>query len=289
MTLTWGEVRDGMIAAGNRAVKRDPLAMEIDARLAYLQNEIDTRLLAQKAVEQGLDQNPVYLARYNEYAKTKLINLYRARLAKKMEPDDKELQAYFEANRDSITVPEYRKVQIVMLNSEEEAALIEQQVESGEITLYQAARDHSVAPDAGKNLGEIGWVAEGQLKPALNELVFGLEPGKIGGPVDAGGLWHIVLVQDVRDAQNTDLGEERTRKMTRRKYIHEKLDEYVVDLRKHDFDVQVYEDKFIRLAQQEADMVKQLSERAKQPGSVTQQRQKELQKWIGEPHTQVEP
>lgn len=180
-------------------------------------------------------------------------------------------------------MPEYRKVQMVMLNSEEEAALVKQQVESGEITIYQAARDHSVAPDAAQNLGEIGWVAKGKLKPALNELVFGLEPGEIGGPVEAGGLWHIVFVQDVRDAENTDLSEERTRKMTRRMYLHEKLDEYVVDLRKDVFDVEVDEDKFIRLAQEEADMVKEMSERAKQPGSITEQRQKDLQKWIGDP------
>jgi parvulin-like peptidyl-prolyl isomerase len=222
----------------------------------------------------------VYLGRYNEYAKTRLINLHRARLAKEMAPDDEELEAYFEANRDSITVPENRKVQMVMLNSEEEADMVKRQLESGEITIYQAARDHSVAPDAGKNLGEIGWVAQGQLKPALNELVFGLEPGQIGGPVEAGGLWHIVLVQEIHDAENTDLEDERTRTMTRRRYIHEKLDEYVVALRKNDFDVEVYEDTLIRLAQQEADMVKQMGERAQQPGSVTERRVKEYEEFI---------
>jgi hypothetical protein len=30
-------------------------------------------------------------------------------------------------------------------------------------------------------------------------------------------------------------------------------------------------------------MVKEMSERAKQPGSITEQRQKDLQKWIGDP------
>jgi len=289
-TITWGEVKDRLIAAGKAAVARDPIAMESDARLAYLQNEIDTRLLAQKAVEQGLDQDPVYLGRYNEYAKTRLINLHRARLVKQMVPDDDELKAYFEANRDSITVPEYRKVQMVMLDSEAEAAAIKRQVEAGEMTIYQAARDHSVAPDAGKNLGEIGWVAEGKLKPALNELVFGLEPGRIGGPVEAGGLWHIVLVQEVRDAENANLKDARTRKMTRRRYLHEKLDDYVIGLRKNVFDVEVYEDAIIHLAQQEADMVKQMSERAQQDDSVTKRRLKEYEELIqGEERSSMMP
>jgi peptidyl-prolyl cis-trans isomerase C len=276
-TISWGEVKDRMIAAGKGAVARDPLAMESDARLEYLQNEINTRLLAQKAREQGLDQDPAYRARYNEYAKTRLINLHRAKLANEMAPTDEELQAYFEANKERITVPEYRKVQMVMLNSEDEANSVKQRIESGEITMFQAASYHSVAPDAKQNLGEIGWIAKGKLKPELDAVVFRLEPAEVGGPVEAGGLWHLVTVQDVRDAQNAELEEERTRKLTRRYYIHEKLDDYVVNLRKNDFDVEVYQDTLIRLAQQEADMVKQMQEQAEAPGSVTKQRLEEMQ------------
>jgi peptidyl-prolyl cis-trans isomerase C len=276
-TITWGEVKDRMIAAGRGAVARDPLAMESDARLQYLQNEINTRLLAQKAKEQGLDTDPAYRARFNEYAKTRLINLHRGNLARDMEPTDEELQAYFEANKERITVPEYRKVQMVMLNSEDEANSVKQRIESGEITMFQAASYHSVAPDAKQNLGEIGWIAKGKLKPELDAVVFRLEPAEVGGPVEAGGLWHLVTVQDVRDAQNAELEEERTRKLTRRYYIHEKLDDYVVNLRKNDFDVEVYQDTLIRLAQQEADMVKQMQEQAEAPGSVTKQRLEEMQ------------
>ena len=61
-------------------------------------------------------------------------------------------------------------------------------------------------------------------------------------------------------SQQIDRQSVYTRKLTRRKYIHEKLDEYVVNLRKNEFPVEVYEDKLIELAQQEADMVKQLSD-----------------------------
>lgn len=277
-TITWGDVRERMIAAGKGAVARDPVAMESDARLQYLQNEIDTRLLAQKARDEGLEQDDAYRARYNEYAKTRLINLHRANLAGDMQPSDDELEAYFEANRDSIVEPEYRKVQMVMLNTEEEANSVKKRVEAGEITMFQAASSHSVAPDARQNLGEIGWVARGKLKRELDALVFKLGPAEIGGPVEAGGLWHIVTVQDVRDAQNADLEEAETRRLARRSYIRDKLNDYVVNLRKNEFEVEVYEDVILRLAQQEVDMVRQMTEKAQAPGSVTQQRLEEMQK-----------
>jgi parvulin-like peptidyl-prolyl isomerase len=252
--------------------------MESDARLQYLQNEIDTRLLAQKAKTEGLEQDAAYRARYNEYAKTRLINLHRARLASDMEPSDAELKAYYEANRDRIAEPEYRKVQMVMLNTEDEADSVKKRVEAGEITMFQAASEYSVAPDAKQNLGELGWIAQGKLKPELDAVVFKLGPAEIGGPVEAGGLWHIVTVQDVRDAENTDLEEARTRKLAKRSYIHDKLNEYVVNLRKNDFEVEVYQDVIVRLAQQEVDMVRQMSEKSQEPGSVTKQRLEEMQK-----------
>jgi len=98
--------------------------------------------------------------------------------------------------------------------------------------------------------------------------------------VEAGGLLHLATVLDVRDAQYSDLDDPATRKYVRRKYVHEKLDDYVVELRKNEFPVQVYEDVLIRLAQQEADMVKTLSAQSKDPASVTQQRIKEMQKLL---------
>jgi len=63
-------------------------------------------------------------------------------------------------------------------------------------------------------------------------------------------------------------------------YIHERLNTYVADLRKNEFDVQFYEDVRVSLAQSEADMVKQLTEKAQEPDSVTKQRIKALQELL---------
>ena len=279
-TITWGEVKDRLVAAGKGAVRRDPLAMEVDARLSALQGEINTRLLAQRARAAGLESDTAYTKRVGEYRKTRLINLHRARLAADMRPNQAELEAYFEANRDEISVPEFRKVQMVMVKTEEEAQSLKEKIAAGDLTMYQAASEYSVAPDAKQNLGELGWIAKGKTKPQLDQVIFALQPNEIGGPVEAGGLWHLMTVQDVRDAQYSDLGDPATRKEVRRRYIHGKLDDYVIGLRKNAFPVQVYEDVLIRLAQQEADMVKTLAAQSKEPGSVTQQRVRELQKLL---------
>jgi parvulin-like peptidyl-prolyl isomerase len=195
-----------------------------------------------------------------------------------LEPSEEQLQAYYEANRGTIMQPEFRKVQMVVVKTRDEAEEIKARIDAGDMTLYEAARDHSIDPAARQNLGEIGWVNKGKAVPALDAAIFSLGPGQLGGPVESPAGWHLVMVQDVREAKFDNLQDPPTRARARRTYIHDKLDEYVVELRKNEFPVEVYEDKLIELAQQEADMVKQLAEKASEPGSVTQERLKELQR-----------
>ena len=278
--VTWGEVKTTLLAAGRGATELDPLAMEADAQLSALQTLIDKRIIANKAREQGLEDDPLYRARYNEFKKTRLVNLHRARLAKQMEPSDEQLKAYYEANRNSIMQVEMRKLQEVLLESREQAEEMKDSIESGRLTMFQVAADHSIAPGAKQNLGEIGWVAEGRAQPALNDVIFGLEPGEIGGPVESTEGWHLFKVLDVTDARFDVIEDDETRRLARRRYIHDQLNEYVTDLRKNAFEVEVYQDNMVRLAQKEADMVARLTEEAAKPGSRTEQRLEELNRLI---------
>jgi peptidyl-prolyl cis-trans isomerase C len=280
--ISWGEVKASLIAAGRGATELDPLAMEVDARLSTLQGEIDKRIMAQKAREAGLEKDPLYRTRFNEFEKTRLVNLHRAKLAKEREPSEEQLKAFYEANRMAIMQVEMRKIQDVVVKTREEAEALKAKIESGELTMFQAAADYSIAPGAKQQLGEVGWVAKGRAQPALDEVIFELGPGELGGPVESTEGWHLVTVLDVADAKFDNFEDAATRKLTRRRYIHDQLDSYVMDLRKNAFTVEVYEDNVVRLAQQEADMVARLTEQAAQPGSKTEQRVEELKKMIGE-------
>jgi peptidyl-prolyl cis-trans isomerase C len=234
--------------------------------------------MANKARAAGLDQDPVYKARTGEYHKTRLINLHRDRLVEQMMPTDEELKIFYEANKSGFIVPESRKVQMVVLKTREEAEQIKAKIDAGEMTMYQAAQEHSIAENAKDDLGDMGWVNKGEAIPVLDVAIFALGPGEISNPVETPTGWHLVTVQDVQAAKYSDFDDAATRKLTRHKYLDQKLDAYVVNLRKHEFTVEVYQDVLVRLAQQEADMVKQLAEKAEQPDSITQQRVKELGK-----------
>ena len=282
-TITWGQINDRIIAAGKAATMADPSASEDQARRDALEREIDLRIMVQKAKAAGLEDDPLYQKRMNEYQKTLLTNLHREQLAKTMEPSAKDLKAYYEANRNRFMVPEARKLQMIVVKTSEEAESLKDKIKAGKMTMYQAARDYSIAVKAKQDLGEVGWVKPGDVVPALDQVIFALGPGEIGGPVKTPAGWHLVTVLEVNEARFTDFADETTRKLTRRKYLHEKLDAYTTELRLKEFPVEVYQDRLVQLEQQEADMVKTLAEKAHKPGSVTQQRIEEMQKLMKSP------
>jgi len=276
--ITWGDTKAKLIAAGRGALDMNPQAIEADARLAVLQNEIDKRIMARKASEAGLDKDPLYQSRVYEFQKTRLVNLHRENLAREREPSAEQLQAYYEENRNAIMQVEMRKTQDVVVKTREEAEELKARIESGELTMFKAAAEYSIAPGAKQQLGEVGWVARGRAQPALDEVIFNLGPGELGGPVESTEGWHLLKVLDISEAKFDDFTDEETKKLARRRYIHDQLDSYVQDLRKNDFTVEVYEDNLVRLSQQEADMVARLTEQAAQPGSRTEQRIEEFKK-----------
>jgi peptidyl-prolyl cis-trans isomerase C len=282
-TITWGQISDKIIAAGKGAKIEDPSASEDKARRDALEHEIDLRIMVQKAKAAGLEADSLYQRRMQEYQKTLLTNMYREQLLKSMEPSNKALKAYYEVNRGRFVVPEARRLQIVLVKTKEEAEDIKGKLLSGKITMYQAAQQYSIAPKARENLGEVGWVNKGEVAPALDKVVFALQPNEVGGPVESPAGWELVTVLEVKEARFTDFSDDATRQLTRRKYLDEKLNEYTKELRLHEFPVVVYQDRLVQLEQQEADMVKSLQQKAEQPGSVTQKRIKELQQLMQPP------
>ncbi|HFD81372.1 MAG TPA: hypothetical protein ENK05_13415 [Gammaproteobacteria bacterium] len=282
--LLWKEIRPVIEAVDRKqALMEDGLGIDTTKdRFEAINRVVDNRILARKARTRGLDRDPLYLGRLSEFRKTRLINLHRKRLLTRFQPDDRQIEEWYAANGERIRTPETRKIQMVVLKTREQAERMKQRIEAGELTIYQAARDHSIDPNAKKTLGEMGWVAKGSGFPALDELTFRLRPDELGGPVESPAGWHLVTVLDVRDARNTDIADAATRKTVRRLLLREALDRYVVDLRRNHFQVSVYDDRLNRLFRQESEWVNRLAEKAGQPGSMTRKRVEEMKKFMAQ-------
>jgi len=238
--ITWGEVRDAVM-----------IADRTDKRVELVDDLIDARIEAKKARAVGMENDPTYQRRLDEFKKVRLINLHRAALTDKINPTPEELHAFYDENRSKIVVPASRKVQMVVLPTREQAEEVKKKIDAGEITIFEAARDYSIDPNAKRTLGEMGWVSEGTGFPELDKLTFSLEPETLGGPVQSPAGWHLVKVLDTREAAHTDPDDANTRRLVRRMYMHHKLDEYTTKLRKESFPVEVFQDTLQKIMQAE--------------------------------------
>jgi parvulin-like peptidyl-prolyl isomerase len=70
----------------------------------------------------------------------------------------------------------------------------------------ELAKKHSEDPRAAEG-GALGWVAEGDLLPELDRLVFSLKPGETAPPVQTRLGYHIVRVEERRSAESLSLSE----------------------------------------------------------------------------------
>jgi parvulin-like peptidyl-prolyl isomerase len=241
--ITWGEFRP---------VLAKPVEhVTVESRVAVLNDEIDHRIMLQKARAAGLENDPGFQAQLNEYKKVHLITMHRAGVDAQLEPTDDEIQSYFEQHRDGITIPEARKIQMVVMATKEDAEQLKQQIDSGEITIYEAARDYSIDPNAKKSLGEMGWVQHGTGFPELDALTFSLALNEVGGPVESPAGWHLVKVQEIRKAAFADISDADTWRKAKRMLLEERLNEYTANLRKTRYKVEVYNDVLNRLLEQE--------------------------------------
>ena len=278
--ITWGDVQVQMRGADYRASLAEFYVDNDEERLLRLQEYVDNVLMADKAIAAGMEKEPEFIKRTAEYRKTRLINIHRNGLVHSWNPSDDELKSYFVDNMDKVSIPEARKVQMVVVASKEEAKSIKADIDSGKITMFQAAQQYSLDPNAKRTLGEMGWVSQGSGFAELDDFTFNLEPEVVAGPVESPAGWHLVKVLDVNDAQFQNFDEPRTRQLTLRLYMQKKFNDYVVDLRQNQFDVAVYDSELKNHFQKEADFIAELNVKAQKQNSVTKQRVQDMQKWI---------
>jgi parvulin-like peptidyl-prolyl isomerase len=241
--ISWGEIRGLLFNPKGEA--------SMENRVAVLNDFIDRRIMLQKARAANLEADPKFQERLNEFSKLRLIAMHRGQLVEEMEPTDDEIRAYYKEHRDRITIPEARRIQMVVMTAKEDAEKVKQQIESGEITIYEAAKDYSIDPNAKQTLGEMGWVEHGTGFPELDELTFSLPLNEIGGPVESPAGWHLVKALEIREAAFTDISQADTWRKTRRMMIKERMNEYTADLRKNRYKVEVYNDVLNRLLEEE--------------------------------------
>ncbi|WP_128255000.1 peptidylprolyl isomerase [Falsirhodobacter deserti] len=95
----------------------------------------------------------------------------------------------------------------ILVQTEEEAKEIKQQLEDG-ADFAELAQEKS-SDGAAQNGGELGWFGEGMMVQPFQEAVEGMEAGDVSDPVQTQFGWHVIKLNETREAEKPALADVR--------------------------------------------------------------------------------
>ena len=166
-----------------------------------IRDELNTReLLVREAKKQGMDKAPGMKAEMDLTAQTVLVRAYMADYLKAHPVPDDLLHKEYDQIKAQMGDKEY-KVRHILVEKEDEAKDIIAQLQKGE-KFEKLASERSKDTGSKANGGDLDWnVPANFVKPFADAMV-ALQKGKFTTtPVQTQFGWHVIEVDDIRDAK----------------------------------------------------------------------------------------
>ncbi len=169
---------------------------------------VDREVLVQEAQKQGLDNSAEFRTQMEFTRDALLIRELISSFQKNNPVTDAEIQAEYDKFVAANSGKEYR-ARHILVDKEEEAKAIIAQLKKG--AKFEAiAKKQSKDPGSGANGGDLDWAAAGSYVKEFSDAMVKLGKGKITEtPVQTQFGWHVIRLEDVRDAQLPKLEEVR--------------------------------------------------------------------------------
>lgn len=205
--ITDDDVRDFLAGMGESGAAYD----NPQGHAAVLQELIGQKLLLLDAKRNLLEAEPAFRDRLAKL-KDRLLASYAAEKALAgVTVTDAELQSYYDENKDRLGGGETVNASHILVDSEEKAKAIYEEIRSGGISFEDAARKYSSCPskEEGGSLGEFG---RGQMVPEFDQAVFAMEVGQITEtPVKTQFGYHLIRLNAKNEGKVPAFSEIRDR------------------------------------------------------------------------------
>src|SRR6478609_3060361 len=194
-----------------------------------VKEELNTReLLAREAKKAGLDKSTDVKTQMDLAAQTVLVRAYVTDWVKKNPIPDADLHKEYDAIKTQIGDKEY-KVRHILVKTEDQAKEIISELQKG-AKFDELAKARSEDPGSKEKGGDLDWNAPANFVKPFGDAMKATPKGKFTPqPVQTQFGWHVIEVDDVRDAKVP--GYDEVKPQLQQRLQAQWLDQYFKDLR----------------------------------------------------------
>ena len=174
-----------------------PMTPEVEAQIK--EEVIAREIFMQEAQKRGLDATPEYKAQIELARQTILIRELFAEFQKTSAVTDADVQAEYDKFVAANGGKEYRARHILVETKAQAEAILASLKKGGKFE--DIAKKQSKDPGSGANGGDLDWAAPGNYVKEFSDAMVALNKGQVSGPVQSQFGFHIIRLDDVREAQ----------------------------------------------------------------------------------------
>lgn len=161
---------------------------------------INQQLLLLDASRNFYEADPVFKAQLNKAKESLLINFAIQKAVENVNVTDSDAKSYYDANKDKFVTGPMLNASHILVDNEESAKNIKNQIVNNEITFEDAAKKYSKCPSSERG-GNLGDFAKGQMVPEFENACFSMNAGDISEPVKTEFGYHIIRLNSKTDSQ----------------------------------------------------------------------------------------
>ncbi len=199
------------------------LAHQPQLKKALVERWVEISLLSSAAKDAGLEKDPEVKARLDEVTKQILAQAYlEKKLLNQQRVSEEEVKAYYEKHREKYQEPRAVRARHILIEvpqgatpEQEKEALkkaqrLRERILKGE-DFAKLAQEYSADPGTKEKGGELGFFTQGQMVKEFEEAAFRLKPGEISEPVRTPFGYHLIQVEEIKEAKQRSFAEVKDR------------------------------------------------------------------------------
>ena len=202
------ELTEAQFEAYLKSVPREQqmYAQNPQYREQYKEQFIDLYLFAQLGKDEKMDETDEFKEIMEGARRDILAQLSMRDMLKDITVTEEEQKAFYEENKAQFGKGATVSAKHILTDSEEKCQTILKNIEAGEKTFEDAAREFSTCPSGAKG-GDLGEFGKGQMVKEFEDAAFDAEIGKVVGPVKTQFGYHLIKVEKKNEPKTAEFEE----------------------------------------------------------------------------------